>query len=98
MNGFLSTINDILLIFTYEYLASHFILEHSVKTLCSYPLSLPFPTFRPILEALRVEWLNSRQRFASLPELGNEDIKYFITLSGSRTHNPSYACAPAPSI
>ena len=24
----------------------------------------PFPTFRRILEALRVEWLNSTQRFA----------------------------------
>ena len=40
-----------------------------------------FPTFRRVLEALRIEWRNSTPCFASVPERRNENInlsKYFI--------------------
>ena len=40
---------------------------------------LPFSTFRRILEALSVDWRNSTPSFASLQELENENIKYFIS-------------------
>ena len=61
---------------------------------------LPFSTFRWILEALRVDMQIGTARFASLPEQGKENIKYFIFSIGNRTHNlsrlQSLACAPAP--
>ena len=56
--------------------------EPDVKT-------LPFSTFRWILEALHAAWQrNSTPRFASTPERWNEN-KHFISPSGDRTHNQS---------
>ena len=49
----------------------------------------PFSTFCRILEALPVKWPNLTPRFASTPERRNGTInlnKYFISLSGDRTH------------
>ena len=44
-----------------------------------------------------MKWRNSTPHFASLPERGNENIKYFIFSSGNQTHNlshlPSNVCA-----
>ena len=52
--------------------------------------------FRRILETLRAEWRNSMAALP-LPERGNVDMKYFISLSGNRIQNleQSYHCAPA---
>ena len=68
-------------------------MKPSVKTL--RPL-----TFHRILEALCVEWRNSKPRFASILERRTENIKYLISSSGNRIHNlscwQSHACAPSP--
>ena len=45
-------------------------------------------SFRWILEALRVEWWYLTPCFASLPERENENIKWFISSIGNRTHSP----------
>ena len=43
-----------------------------------------------VLEALRVEWRKPAQRFTSLPERGEEIIKYFNFSNGYHTHNTHY--------
>ena len=57
--------------------------------------TLPFLNFLRIPKPLSVECRNSTSRFALLPERGNENIKYFISSSGNRTHPGavlSYVC------
>ena len=52
------------------------------------------PTFRWILEALRVEWRNSTSRFDSTPRKTNDDINYNIYLFSSsrdRIYNTFFA-------
>ena len=48
------------------------------------------------LKALRVQWQNLMRRFASLPERGNENIKYIIRSDGipSRTLVPLRSYGP----
>ena len=46
----------------------------------------------PNLEALRIKQ-RSMQRFTSLPKQGNENIKYFISLYGNRTHTVTLTVA-----
>ena len=55
--------------------------KSNVKTLRSHYDTLPYSTFRRILEAMRVEWRNSPQ------ERGNQNIKYLISSSGNQIHN-----------
>ena len=43
---------------------------------------LPLPTFRRILETLRVKWRNSKLRF-TLPERGNKNIQHFLELESN---------------
>ena len=72
--------------------------EKLVKTLLPNKI-LQLSTFRRILDPLRVAERNSAPRFASLPERGNENIKYFYLPSGNRTDNrPVYSrcCVAAP--
>ena len=59
--------------------------------------TLLFLTFRRILEELRIEFRKSTLRFAflsyqeeSYQNKENENIKYFISSSGSHTHNLSH--------
>ena len=73
------------------------LLRHSVPI-----KTVPFPTFRRILELLRDEVRNSTPCFASLPERGNENVKYYIFSSGNGTYNQSYlqshVCVPVPRV
>ena len=50
---------------------------------------LPFSAFHRILEALRVERTKTQRRALPCyqPELGNENITYFISSNGNRIHN-----------
>ena len=75
--------------------------EPSVSTLRSH-LDNSRTTFRRLPKTLRVEYRNSTPLFASLPERGNESIKYLISSSGNRNHNlshlHSHIYAPAPRL
>ena len=56
--------------------------------------TVPFPSFRRILIHCV---LNGATLLGALPEIENENIKYFIPLSENRTHNrPVYNRALVP--
>ena len=76
------------------------IAEYSGETWKYSVNTLPFSIFRQILvmEALRVEWRSSTPR--SLPEQGNDNIKYLSTRFGivpttCRDYSRTYPCATA---
>ena len=70
--------------------------ETRAKKLC-YPVSSEFWS---IALALRVEKRKTTPHFTSLPERGNDSIKYFIFSSSnlSLSRLQSWSCAPSPRL
>ena len=79
---------EIVLVFCDRYVLKTLVLRSRSVWRHSVPIkTLRLHTFYRNLKVLRVEWQNSTPRCASLPKRGNENIKYFISSCGNRTHN-----------